>query len=61
MSKKAIPAEIKREVEEIVTTCNRQVLKDPNYYYVTRYRGLYLYPESTDKVRRNIENSLQRC
>ncbi|MDQ3257265.1 MAG: hypothetical protein M3R15_25830 [Acidobacteriota bacterium] len=48
MSKKAIPAEIKREVEEIVTTCNRQVLKDPNYYYVTRYRGLYLYLDRFD-------------
>ena len=48
MSKRAIPAQIKREVEEIVASFNREVLKDPNYYYVPRYRGQYLYLDRFD-------------
>lgn len=48
MSKKTIPEEVKREVGEIVADFNRTALKDPNYYYVTRYRGSYLYLDRFD-------------
>ena len=43
MSSKRIPEEVKQQVNEIVKRFNQTVLKDPNYYYVTRYRGNYLY------------------
>lgn len=42
MSRKTIPEQIKREGREIVAHFNRQVLKDPNSYYVARYRWQYL-------------------
>jgi hypothetical protein len=48
MSKKTIPAEVKKEVEAIVAAFNRQVLKDPNYYYETRFRGPHLYLDRFD-------------
>ena len=37
--KQAIPNEVKKQVNEIVLDFNRKVLQDPNYYYVTRYKG----------------------
>jgi hypothetical protein len=43
MSRKTIPEQLKREVEEIVADFNRKVLQDPNSSYVARYRGQYLY------------------
>lgn len=43
MSKKSIPEEIKKQADEIVNHFNRKVIRDPNYYYVTRYSGSYLY------------------
>ena len=44
MSTKGISANIKKEVAKIVEDFNRTVLQnDPEYSYVTRYRGKYLY------------------
>ena len=43
MPRKSIPAEIKNEVERIVSEFNRDVLKSSDCYYVSRYRGRYLY------------------
>jgi hypothetical protein len=43
MSNQRIPKEVKEQVDEIVKRFNQTVLKDPNYYYVTRYRANYLY------------------
>jgi len=40
--KESIPDEIKAQVEEIVRDFNSKVLR-PDYYYVTRYKGIYLY------------------
>ncbi len=48
MSRKTIPEQIKREVEEIVSRFNRLLLKDPNCYYAPRYRGQYLYLDRCD-------------
>lgn len=41
--KQVIPDEVKIQVDEIVRDFNQKVLKDPNYYYVARYQGSYLY------------------
>jgi hypothetical protein len=43
VSRKAIPEDIKAQVDEIVRDFNRKVIRDPNYFYVTRYKGEYLY------------------
>jgi hypothetical protein len=43
MSHKSIPQEVKAQVEKIVQTFNTEVIKNPDYFYVTRYRGRYLY------------------
>jgi hypothetical protein len=51
MSRKTIPEQIKRAVREIVADFNRQVLKDPNSYYVARYRGQYLYLDRVEYER----------
>ena len=48
MSKKSIPEEIKKEADKIVADFNRKRLKDPNYYYVTRYQGAHLYLDRYD-------------
>jgi hypothetical protein len=45
MSTKTIPKEVKVRVEQIVQTFNQEVIKNPNYFYVTRYRGRFLYLE----------------
>jgi hypothetical protein len=43
MTKKGIPESIKKQVEEIVDRFNSEVIQDPYDFYVTRYRGNYLY------------------
>ncbi len=43
MAKKGIPENIKVQVEEIVNRFNQEVIKNPNAFYITRYRGVYLY------------------
>jgi hypothetical protein len=37
-NKKSIPDEVKKQVDETVKEFNQKILKDPNYYYVTRYK-----------------------
>jgi len=39
MPKQTIPDNIKKQVDEIVARFNHQVIKNPNYFYFTRYRG----------------------
>jgi len=46
--KKNIPDEVKQQVERIVDDFNRTVLKDPNFYFVPRYRGNHLYLDRFD-------------
>jgi len=41
-TKETIPDEIKAQVEEIIRDFNSKVL-NPDYYYVARYKGNYLY------------------
>jgi len=48
MRKKAIPDEVRKQADGIVKRFNQKVLKDPNYYYVTRYKGSYLYLDRFD-------------
>ena len=48
MSSKRIPAEVKERVEHMVRDFNRTVIGAPEYYYTTRYRGLYLYLDRYD-------------
>ena len=48
MSKKQIPEQVKTEVKELVARLNKRILKDPNCYYVPRYRGQYLYLDRAD-------------
>jgi len=48
MGTKHIPEEVKRQVEKIVEDFNRRVIKDPNRYYVARYRGCYVYIDRYD-------------
>ena len=43
MSRKSIPNAVKKRVEEIVKGFNQRVTDSPSCYYVTRYRGTYLY------------------
>lgn len=47
-SKKGIPEDVKKQADEIVANFNKQVIKNPNYYYVTRYKGEYLYLDRYD-------------
>ncbi len=42
-SRKTIPDEVKMQAEEIVRKFNTTVIKNAACYYVTRYRGSYLY------------------
>jgi hypothetical protein len=39
---------IKAQVDEIVKDFNRKVIRDPNYFYVTCYKGDYLYLDRYD-------------
>ncbi len=48
MAKQAIPREIRQQAEEIVERFNREVLKDPNRYYVPRFRGTHVYLDRCD-------------
>ncbi len=43
MSKKRIPQEIKKQADKIVEDFNQNVIVSPNVYYITRYRGRFLY------------------
>ncbi len=39
----AIPERIREQADQIVATFNKRIIKDPECFYVTRYRGAYLY------------------
>jgi len=43
MRSKGIPESIRKQVDEIVNGFNREFIEDPDRFYVTRYRGNYLY------------------
>jgi hypothetical protein len=45
MSSKRIPSEVKKQVDKIVADFNRTVIKDPDIYYLTRFRGRFVYLE----------------
>lgn len=47
-SRKRLPEEVKKQVENIVRDFNQRVLKDPNYYYIARFRGQYVYLDRFD-------------
>ena len=51
MSAKTIPAEVKQQADELVENFNRTRLKGRRRYYVTRYRGSYLYLDRIDSGR----------
>lgn len=43
MAIKSVPNEIKQQVEDIVKRFNETEIRDPNHFYVPRYRGKFLY------------------
>ena len=43
MPQKLIPDKVKKQVDEIVKRFNLRVIKNSNNFYITRYRGKYLY------------------
>lgn len=43
MASKGIPEEVKNQADEIVKNFNKNGITDPNIYYLTRYRGRFLY------------------
>jgi len=43
MPRKGVPNEIQQQVEDIVKRFNEAEIKDPNRFYVPRYRGKFLY------------------
>jgi hypothetical protein len=45
---KRLPEEVRKQVDETVRNFNQRVLKDPNYYYVARYRGNCVYLDRFD-------------
>ena len=46
--KPAIPREIKSEVERIVEDFNERVLNTQGKYYITRFKGRFLYLDRSD-------------
>ena len=47
-STRTIPESVKEQANEIVRSFNENVLKDPECYYTTRYRGVHLYLDRYD-------------
>ncbi len=45
MSSQSIPQEVKKQVDKRVAEFNQTVISNPNIYYITRYRGRFLYLE----------------
>ncbi len=43
MPKKGILSEIHEQIEKIVNQFNKKVIRDPECFYTTRYKGNYLY------------------
>jgi hypothetical protein len=46
--RQSIPDDIQSQVDAIVDTFNTRVIRDPNRYYCTRYRGNHLYLDRLD-------------
>jgi hypothetical protein len=42
MTKKGIPENVKRQLEETVNRFNNEIIQDPDYFYRIRYRGDYV-------------------
>lgn len=57
MSRATIPAPIRAWVDEVIQRFNQRVLRDPDRYYVARYRGRYLY---LDRVDHGIQHRIGR-
>ena len=51
MSKPSIPASIQAQADAIVSAFNQRVIKNPNRFYSTRYRGRFLYLARSDDGR----------
>lgn len=43
MAKQSIPDEIRKQVDATVDRFNREVIRDSRRFFVTRYRGPYVY------------------
>ncbi len=43
-----IPEAVQQQVNEIVQHFNEQVIKDPNRYYVPRFKGKFVYVDRLD-------------
>ena len=48
--RQVIPEQVKKQADEIVDAFNQTVIKDPNRYYITRYKGAYLYLDRFDFI-----------
>ena len=48
MSKKSVPQDVMTQVDKIVEEFNQKVIRTPNVYYHTRFRGRFLYLERFD-------------
>ncbi|MBC7258521.1 MAG: hypothetical protein H5T65_04690 [Chloroflexi bacterium] len=48
MRAQGIPPEVRQKVEAIIKKFNETVIKDPDCYYVARYRGRYVYLDRFD-------------
>jgi hypothetical protein len=48
MPKQAIPTQVKAQVDAIVKNFNQRTFTDPQQFYLTRYRGPYLYLDRYD-------------
>ena len=48
MAKQSIPAEVKRQGDEIVERFNGEIIQDGHRFFETRYRGWYVYLDRRD-------------
>ena len=48
MSTKTIPEQIKQWADEVIQQFNEGIIRDPDRYYVARYRGSHLYLDRFD-------------
>lgn len=48
MAKKSIPEDVREQVEAIVADFNETVIQDPDYFFVPRYRGKFVYLDRKD-------------
>jgi hypothetical protein len=57
MSNNSIPEEIKKQADEIVRKFNETFINKPHLYYLTRYRGRFLY---LDRFNYNVKGPICR-